>query len=244
MSLNIAKYSCKFHFAAFLFGILHLANSADAQVIQVPNLSGFGNDANLFPFGSIYGPMRYQQIYAASEFPQGGAIDKIMFRNDDVHGTTYGLTDIDVQVAFAYAATSVGTISTSFADNIGDDFTVVLDAVISESNDGSAPPDSFDFALDVANTFIYDPSQGDLLVQFLVRDINSFTYFDASDNREQAVTTRLWALGVDTEMGEIDFPQSYGLVTQFQFVPEPSTIAQFGVMLLLVSARRRGGTSR
>jgi hypothetical protein len=28
-------------------------------------------------------------------------------------------------------------------------------------------------------------------------------------------------------------------VTQFAFVPEPSTIAQFGVMLFLVIARRR-----
>src|SRR4051812_13842304 len=96
--------------------------STGAQLVQVPDLSGFGNQSNAYPFSSLIGPMRYQQIYASSAFPHGGIIDNIMFRNDKDTGRLYAPTDIDVQVAFAYAATIVRTASPTFANNIGDNF--------------------------------------------------------------------------------------------------------------------------
>jgi len=42
------------------------------------------------------------------------------------------------KVAFAYAKTTVSTASPIFADNIGDNFTIVLDAVIARTN--NLPP--------------------------------------------------------------------------------------------------------
>jgi hypothetical protein len=232
----------RLHTVCFLVN-LQAALPADAQLVQVPDLTGFGNSANAYPFSSAYGPMRYQQIYASSEFPHGGTIDKIMFRDDEFPGTQYRV-DIDLQIAFAYAATTVDRASTVFARNIGDDFTIVLDGTITESfDDASLPPTTFDFILDVANTFIYDPSRGDLLMQVLVRGTYAFTFFDASLSPQQDVTTRIWSLRTDATVGTIGLPSSpngpYGLVTQFQFIPEPSTIAQFGAMLVLITAHRR-----
>lgn len=227
------------YFPIFLF----VALPASAQLVQVPDLSGFGNSNNFLPFSSIFGPLRYQQIYASSAFPHGGTIDKIMFRNDEDFFRTYA-TDIDIQVAFAYAATTVDTASPTFANNIGDDFTIVLDEVITESNVGSLPAATFDFVLDVANIFTYDTTQGDLLVQILVRDQYAITVFDGSDHIQQQVTTRIWSYGVNAATGQVGpgagNSRPFGLVTQFQFVPEPSSFALFGTMLLVVAAHRRG----
>jgi hypothetical protein len=98
-----------------LTALFCLPSNAFADVVQVPNLPGFGNTQNTLPF-SGFGQTRYQQIYAASEFPHDGIIDKIMFRHDELTDVLYGPTDIDVQVAFAYAATTVNTASTTFAN--------------------------------------------------------------------------------------------------------------------------------
>src|SRR5688572_17020080 len=148
VSMSLSRCSC----VCFLLAILLFALPAGAQLVQVPDLSGFGNRNTRVPF-SVVRPMRYQQIYFASAFPQGGIIDKIMFRNDEQLGANYGPTDIDLQIAFAYAATTGGPPSATFANNIGDNFTIVLDGVITESYSGPAGQTSFDFVLDVANTF-------------------------------------------------------------------------------------------
>ncbi|HJQ78977.1 MAG TPA: PEP-CTERM sorting domain-containing protein, partial [Lacipirellulaceae bacterium] len=158
-------------------------------------------------------------------------------------GKKHGI-DADLQVAFAYAATTVSTASPVFHNNIGDDFTIVLDGTVTESYVSSLPPTGFHLILDVEDSFHYDPSRGDLLVQFLVRK-SLFTVLDASRSPQQSVTTRIWAEGINPGSGYIgpgfDDSNPYGLVTQFQFIqiPEPSAIVQFGAMLLLSIARRR-----
>ncbi len=220
-----------------------LTAQSGAQLVQVPNLSTFGNQANAFPFSSAYGPMRYQQIYASSAFPHGGIIDKIMFRNDEGVGKSFEV-DIDLQIAFAYATTTVGTASTIFDRNIGDDFTIVLDDIIHQSNDSSLPRTAFGFILDVANTFTYDPSRGDLLVQILVRDTYDFTWFDASWSPQQDVTTRIRTVGINESTGLAGLQEHfatypYGLVTQFQFVPEPSSETLLLVLLSVASGTFR-----
>ncbi len=217
---------------------------ADAQLVQVPNLSEFGNGNNTFPFFAIP-PMRYQQIYASSAFPLGGTIDKIMFRDDEVFAEINGpyFQTMDLQISFAYAANSPANASRTFASNIGDDFTIVLDGVATESHDGS-PPTTFGFVIDVADTFMYDPSRGDLLMQVLVRDnLTNTVSLDGSSGPQQNVTTRIWASGINTTTGLVGSDKAYffGLVTQFEFIPipEPSAIVQFGAMLLLLIAHRR-----
>lgn len=227
--------------------LAHLLSAlpAGAQLVQVPNLPEFGNSNNKFPFSPHSFPMRYQQIYASSAFPHGGIIDKIKFRHDQGEGmfNTYEV-EIDIQVAFAYAATTVDTPSPVFDYNIGNDFTIVFDGTTFQSHQGAPPTLDFKFILDVANTFTYDPSRGDLLMQVLVRDPSAdFTVFDASGSPQQNVTTRIWSLGTDATIGTIGLPccpmGPYGLVTQFEFIPEPSSIAQLGAMLLLMIAHRR-----
>jgi hypothetical protein len=226
-----------------LLASLLMASSANAQLVQVPNLAGFGNKGEGTPFSSSSTPIRYQQLYAASEFPHGGTIDKIMFRRDEVLGGTHPPASFDLQVAFAHAATTVHSASATFAANIGSDFTVVLDGVVTKGFSGPLGQSSFDFVFDVANSFTYNPTRGDLLLQMIVRESGADVILDSSFNPEQFVTTRVFTTDLGNPRGMVGFAptnqRTYGLVTQFQFVPEPSAVAQFVAMLLLLSANRR-----
>jgi hypothetical protein len=223
---------------------ISIAADAASQLVQIP--AGFGDSSNAYPFS--VGPRRYQQIYSASAFPsvfsKGNTIDKIMFRNeeDPVWDLPYGPTQINLQISLAYAKTKVATASSVFADNIGSNFTVVMDEVIVRSNDGTGPIAAFDFVLDVANTFTYDPTKGDLLLQVLVRSQEGFTFFDAASSSQQSVTTRIWSGGVNATSGNVGLGFSdnrpYGLVTQFEFVPEPGTAALLGLAAAILGLRR------
>ena len=223
-----------------------ISSSSFAFTVQVPNLGGVGDDANAFPLSSVFGPMRYQQIYAASAFPQGGIIDEIRFRNDELFGIPYGPTPLNLQVSLAYAATTVQSASPTFANNIGDNSTVVLDGIVTLSYSGVHSL-TFDAVLDVSNTFFYDPSHGDLLVQILARDYHAFTFFDASSAAQQQTTTRIWSYGggVDATDGQVGIgpfgnTAPIGLVTEFKFVPEPNSVCLMlvGTLLGLLASRR------
>jgi hypothetical protein len=169
-----------------------------------------------------------------------------MFRSErSKFGQPTGLqVTTDLQVAFAHAATTVHNASATFANNIGSDFTIVLDETITTSLSGAVGQASFDFVLEVANNFTYDPSRGDLLLQIIVRDSDSTVSLDSSFNPEQFVTTRVYSTDLNQPRGTVGFAltnqRTYGLVTQFAFVPEPSAFALLGVALLSLSANRPG----
>lgn len=213
-------------FVTFLFVF-----PASAQLVEVPNLPGNGNYNIPIPFS--LSSFRYQQIYSASAFPQGGTIDKIRFQPVN----SYNADEFDFQLALSYAATTVNTASTTFANNIGDDFTVVFDGLLIEP---IGPPFLFGFEIDVANTFTYDPSRGDLLMQIVNRRGVGPVVFDGSNAAQQNVTNMIWG-DLEYAMGAVGRLQQgrTGIVTQFEFVPEPSAFAQFGSLLLLMGANRR-----
>ena len=69
--------------------------------------------------------MRYQQIYARSEFQHAGNITAIRFRRDEGE-PPFNSAGIDLTVRLAYAETTVATLSPTFAANVGPGVTTVL----------------------------------------------------------------------------------------------------------------------
>ncbi len=176
----------------------------------------------LAPFG--ISDMRYQQVYSASEFSNGGTIDTINLRRY-AYANAFSNIDVDVQIRLSYAARTVDTASPVFAENVGAGATTVFDGVLHLSSTGYGSPNPFDVVIDVDNNFSYDPSKGDLLVDFFVRGSSAdfYTLFEATPYPGPATTTRIFNFSVNDTSGYVGFfdsdNQPYGLVTQFSFVP-------------------------
>jgi hypothetical protein len=195
-------------------------------VIPNANTSVEGNRNNHYPF-DLTGPasMRYQQIYASTEFPQSGVITQVRFRPDEPFGEPFSDALVDVDIFLGYAATSVLTPSESFADNIGPGYVMVYDGTLTlSSNNVGGPPRNFDIVVNVDDVFHYDPANGPLLLDIKVHNSPSSTVFDAVGGGAQSVTTRIRSEStgsVNDATGVVNFsgPESdpYGLVTMFCF---------------------------
>lgn len=241
--------------AALAFGVAQTAEAA-SFVVPGPLEAVEGSDNNGFPFNLGVFPasfglteMRWQQMYAASEFGGGPIlISGVNFRPDDTEGAAFGPVTLDgIVLTLSTSGLTVGTMSSTFADNVGVDETVVFsgDLTLSSANTGAGPRD-FDVAITFDTPFLYDPSAGDLLFGVVNTDPETTTQFDALSALDPGadLVARLYNRDVSSPTGEA-LPGARGsLVTQFQTapVPEPGTFALVGLGLLGLGAgvvRRR-----
>jgi len=176
------------------------------------------NDGNAFPFylSAFYPSMRYQQIYSSSEFAQGGTIDDLRFRRWSGQAA-FTSTPIDVKITLGYAATTVATASSTFANNIGAGTVTVFNGLLTLSSTGAnASPQPFDAVINVAPLFNYNPTLGNLLLDVTVRNSPSGGYLAATAFGQETTTTRIWANSAAATTGNVDSPP-YGLITRFDF---------------------------
>ena len=236
---------------AICTSVLWLNTNAQAALVTVPgkfeNVDGPHNNMIPFSSGSLFtqgAGMRYQQVYSSSEFGVGGIIDAIRFRLDEDLGASFATLDIDIQIDLSYAATTVATVSKTFANNIGAGLVTVLDTPrLSLSGTTAAGLNPFNIVIDVDNFFNYDPKMGDLLVDIRLRNNPITSLFDLVTS--SPVTSRIYTLGPTSAVGDaegVDAAVGTGLVTQFeiQAVPVPAAFWLFGSGLLsLIGIARR-----
>jgi PEP-CTERM motif len=199
-----------------------------------------GNGNNGFPFNlGNFGlsSMRYQQVYAASEFSSLGGpvlITAIDFRPDASIGGAFSSTLSDIQIDLSTTSITPSTISSTFANNVGGDDLTVFSGALSLSSSFTGPgagPKDFDIVINLITPFLYDPANGSLLLDVRNFGGGSTTQFDA-DTTTTSVG-RVWALSSAAETGTVDGGTN-ALVTQFVFTetPEPSTISMVGLAVL------------
>lgn len=198
------------------------------------------------PFGSTSGPAgrRYQQIYDASLFASASGpqeITEIQFRAASPENTfrPNSITASNVTVSFSTTSvltdpgsTAGGNFSASFADNIGADVQVVYSGALTLNRGGSnaagAQPFSYGFTLQTP--FIYDPSMGNLLIDFVVPTTATLTAgagFGAVESFDASVESNDGTASVTgTGTNTVGAAGQTGLITQFTLapaVPEPTT---------------------
>ena len=144
--------------ASVLF--LFLCAPLAAQV--VPNgLEDTAGNTNLGVLIGYNRPARHQQVYAGAEVT-GGIITSIYFRLDEDFGTTAETCTLaNATVILSSTTVAVDALSTTFADNLGADATVVFqgDLVIS-TTDTTSSPRPFEIHIPFTTPFTFDPGTG------------------------------------------------------------------------------------
>ena len=239
-------------FVALLGGFCAIQrNLLAAEVdIVVPNnrATTVGNSADNFPFGTIGGSLRWQQVYGASQFSAidhgGGWVDAVSFRvGGGSAGYIAGVSNL--QINLSTTGKGPDGLSAVFADNVGVDDKVVF---------GPGPVAlsgifGFDVRIPLSSPFYYDPTAGNLLME--IRNYSGDFwqgrggYLNGDDILGDSISQIFG--GVNEQSAFL--VRTFGLVTDFSVtpVPEPSTLlllAAGGIPVaawLRCRARRKGG---
>lgn len=220
--------------ALSLFLSLGLSN-LHAQTVVVPNANEFveGNSNNGFPF-SAGTPIRYQQVYESTQFPECGNIVQINFRYDE-SSSGGSETYPDILIRLSITNVTPATLSTTFADNIGTGEATVYEGELSFSApDCDTDPCPFDNTITLQTPYRYNPNNGNLLLDVTNPAISIYEQFDSVDVEGTTVVQRVWNAGdAAADSGIIDGDD--GLVTQFVCVPVVSnipTLSEWGLIAM------------
>jgi hypothetical protein len=239
-----------FHRIAFVGALMLVGaiNPAHAIVptVVAPNSARTteGDYDNAWPFNrGDFGSQRYQQVYAASQFGGPGLITQIVFRPDATDGQAFTSTLPDIQIDLSTTSAPDDGLSTTFANNVGADDTVVFArGPLMLSSGFTGPPNGpkdFDIIITLTTPFFYNPALGNLLLDVRNFGGGSTTYFDAVSPPGDGVS-RVFSQNVNDPTGVTD---PAGLVTGFVIVPEPSSVAMLltggGTLLAWFGGYRR-----
>ena len=188
-----------------------------AQVIVVPN-SLATNDGNGTDT-SIAGPasVRWLHIYDASQF---GALSgpsfltKFADRPDRILGQS-GPRSLTLRIYASTTSRSVAGLSTTFAENLGTNNTLVFDGTVNlttENLPGPGDTRQFDYVFPFTTPFLYDPAAGNLVLDLQIAASGSAVTFDTVSGNP--AIGRVFAFGSSTATtGELRASH----VTQFTF---------------------------
>ena len=171
--------------------------------------------------------MRYQQVYANSEFgflfvPH--LITQIAFRPDAGAGGAFSSTIDNIQINLSTTSREPDNLSPNFLSsdfllNVGADDTEVFSGSLALSSSFDGPPGGpkeFDIVIDLQQPFLYNPADGNLLLDVRNFTGGTTTRFDRDLSASMRVLSSATTDGVADSTGAF---ASGGLVTRFTMFP-------------------------
>ncbi len=204
----------RFALAVALAAVAAFASAGHAQII------GSFDSGNCYPFscGPTDGVTTYQQVYSSAAFSGPITIDSLSFYQWPVDNAGGPMDPATYAVYLSTTSASVFGLSGNPADNIGPDNTLFGTFSIS----GDMP-----LVLTLTgNPFSYDPANGNLLMDVETlsgTSLGGYMSFFWADYTG-VVTSRLYVNESGTTANDTG-----ALVTGFNAVPEPSSLALGGI---------------
>jgi hypothetical protein len=129
--------------------------------------------------------LRLQEVYSATMFTTGPIwIRELRFRPSAIHGRPFSTTIADVQVGLSTTPLQYSQLAADFDANPGPDDTMVFKGAINVSSSFAGPPEGpkqFDISLPLTTPFYYDPTVGNLLLDFQNRSGSEAVLVDAGN---------------------------------------------------------------
>lgn len=182
-----------------------LAGALSAQTLLIPAAANTGDlpSTTGWPF-DIASNMRILYVYDASHFTQAGVtapivITRLQIRANGAAATWIGDTINSLTVDLSTAPLDYNVISTTYDSNHGADRTQVYNSsvTIPAGSSTAGSPGPFVVDLNLTTPFLYDPSSGDLTIDFLSSGPSNAANtpaIDASSTTGQALAKRVYGL--------------------------------------------------
>jgi hypothetical protein len=232
-----------------MLGLSGDATAHEVLLVTPPGLENVEGDDRIFQVTAPTNGFRGQWANLASEFsglPEGHNTIVSMAWRPDFTVTSLNTATQEFKLRLSTTSAAPGTLSNTFADNIGDDETLVFSGPLTFETDGSGGPPNgprpFDYLIQFDAPFVYIPSPGNnLLVDFTFdQPIVGIPFADAQEtNLNQSVGAP------DSSALTATITSSRVIATQFGFVPEPSTfiLSALGLICLFAWRRKKGQLS-
>lgn len=166
-------------------------------------------------------------------------------------GNSVSLSNIVIRLSTTQRGDEGNTLSANFADNIGADDTVVYSGALTLTTaaNGNGPVNPFDYSIVFQNPFLYDPKDGNLLLDFNIPSDATLTSagfgfltFDTVNALNDGVYSVFNGDNGDAASGNAGTSAPILRIHSDAVaaaVPEPGTLALFASGLIAVAATRR-----
>ena len=216
---------------------------AEIRIVAPSKFTDTEADAFIAPLPENY---RVQYLYDASEFASLPADNNVMtqlsWRPDGDQAGPIAFTSERMIMRLSTTSKSPEDIDGTLDNNVTSEPVVVYDGPWNSTSQATGPaggPKAFDFTVDFQEPFIYDPSQGNVLVDFTVTG-SSADFFGDFTVPLDVPSRGIWT-GADPDSPTSTGDVWGGAVIEFVFVPEPTSFAigVVGCIVLLVPSVRR-----
>ncbi len=222
-------FGCCLSFAQTPSHSLLLTPSTNSLELVVPNVSRTVDDGG--GSGLLSGQLRYQIAYDASLFPaEIMRITELRMRPSAQWGGAFTSTIPNLQINLSTTSVEPDRLNGTFAQNVGTNDTVVFQGPLTVSSQFVGPmngPKEFDIIIPLSTPFLYDPSRGNLLVDFRNASGSSATYVDIGQRSDDGAS-RIFAFSLDATLstGADSLAEVFQIVYTLQGGSAPSIIGQ------------------
>jgi hypothetical protein len=195
-------------------GMAPLAGHASSILDVIPD--AYATTPALGYSGALSQPIRSQQVYPAHEFPSA-PIQITSLRWRRYNAQTFENAGGQFRFKLSTTSRNENTLSGTFAHNVGPDETVVFDGVwtVSSTTTTGGAPYPFEMVLQLTTPFVYDPSEGNLLLEHQCFSTTIPTVDAAGDAGDGLA--RAYNLNLDPNASTASVVDTGGEIIQFEY---------------------------